>query len=638
MIAIDLETDLIAPGNQAPRVTCASFAWDDAPDGLLLPIHEAAPLIRAAFEAETIVGANVAFDVECLLAHGWIDWPNVAAAYESDRVIDVQAIERIAEINGSTIRKDLSLASLARFYGVPELNKHATAILDGAEVEVRLSYGALYGRPLTDYPEPHIRYAIADAVATVTVAQRQLIRYPNIALSDIAELTRKMLWLRVIANNGMTPDPNRVEDLAELAAEQIEHLGVIAREQGFVRPDGTRDMAAIRAAVTEAYGGAPPMTEEPRRRTSSKPFVAQVKTSKDTLSESGDPILEAFAEYAEWLSVQNKDLGYLREATIHTKFGTADTTRTTSSKPNLQNLRRQSKVRCACGRVVDHKDRCCGGARASLGGIRECFIPRPGHLFVACDHCGLELATLAQCCVSLLGLRDMAGKINRGEDLHSHVGAEILGVTYAEFVERKNEPEFANARNCGKVVNFGCPGGMSAKTLVIYAKQSYGITIDYPFAMDLVSHWRRANPDGVRFLDYVHRLQLGDRFAVRIPGTTIERRGITYCAACNTHFQGLGAAVESFVGWLLLGKHRDPGDILSVCRPVMFVHDEFIFEVPEGLETEAAAEIRQTMIDGAAPYLPDVRIDAEASAMIRWSKNAKAKFDNGRLLVYGRDY
>ena len=644
LVAIDTETFLIEPGIQAPEVVCASIATGDDPEGsaIVLPIDDAAPIIREIFADPnaTVVGANTAFDVECLLRQGVIDWRTVANAYEANRVLDVALIERIAEIGGSTIRKDLSLASLARYYGVPELDKHGIAILDGVEREVRLSYCYLKGRPIETWPEPFIKYAAEDAIATVTVAKRQLVRFPNINISDVADLGRKALWLRVIANYGMTPDPDRVADLESLTNDQIEVLGALARDMGFVRDDGTRDMAAIRAAIMAAYDGAPPMTEEKRGRTSAKPFVPQVKTSKDVLQESGDPVLEAFAEYAEWLSVKNKDLEYLRKPVIHTKFGIADTTRTTSSKPNLQNLRRQSKARCECGAIVDTKDKCCGGARVSLGGIRECFVPRDGYLFVACDHGGLELATLAQCCVTLLGLHDMAGKLNRGEDLHSHVGAEMLGVQYPDFVARKNEPEFANARNCGKIVNFGCPGGMSAPTLVHFAKYSYGVTISESFAYELVEHWRRANPDGVEFLAYVkRRLKVGDRFAVRIPGTTIDRRGITYCSACNCHFQGLGAALEGAVGWRLLQKHRDPNDILSVCIPVMFIHDEFLWEVPDGLHTEAAEEIRRTMIDAAQPYLPDVRIDAEPSAMVRWSKFAKCKHGpTGELLVFGRDY
>jgi DNA polymerase I-like protein with 3'-5' exonuclease and polymerase domains len=409
--------------------------------------------------------------------------------------------------------------------------------------------------------------------------------------------------------------------------EHVERLRGIAQEAGFVRDDGTRDMKAIRAAVAVAYDGKPPLTEAARNRNrkSEKPFTPAVRTDSATLEESGDPILEAFAEFGEWSAVKNKDLIFLRRGAvepIHTKFGIADTTRSTSSNPNLQNLRRKS-------------------------GIRECFIPRPGYVFVACDHAGLELCTLAQVCVTKLHRYDMATKINRGEDLHCHVAAEILGVSYAEAIDRKKrgDKELKNARNCGKVVNFGRPGGMAAPTLKLYAKASYGLDLTLEFCEDLIRHWNRANPDGLAFLEYVRTLRNGERFDLTIPGSTIQRRQATYCSAANCHFQGLGATLEAHVGWILqreifTGVTADgtPSPLRN-SRMVNFIHDEFLLEVPLGERTAAGLRLRDVMISAAAPYLPDVKIEAEVCAMAHWSKSADSRFNaNGELEIFGVDY
>jgi len=232
----------------------------------------------------------------------------------------------------------------------------------------------------------------------------------------------------------------------------------------------------------------------------------------------------------------------------------------------------------------------------------------------------------------------MAGKLNRGEDLHLHVASEILGIDYAQALERKHAGDkvVKNARQVAKIVNFGRPGGMAARTLTIYARQSYGVTLTEAQAKDLIQSWNRANPDGMAFLEYVHTLQRGERFEVTIPGTRILRRGCTYCAACNTHFQGLGAALEGAVGYEIARAIEVKG---LPAKLVNFVHDEFILECLPVDVTQVATVVREIMRSAAKPFLPDVRIDAEPVAMVRWTKAAEPLWSpDGRLLVWGLDY
>jgi DNA polymerase I-like protein with 3'-5' exonuclease and polymerase domains len=397
-------------------------------------------------------------------------------------------------------------------------------------------------------------------------------------------------------------------------------------------------MAKIKAAVSEAYEGSPPMTEEARNRTSTKIFVPQVSTAKVTLEESGDFLLEQFAEFGEWSSVLKKDVkmfekieredGTLvdrRDWPMHTRYGIADTTRSTSSKPNVQNFRRKA-------------------------GIRECVIPRPGHAFVGVDHGGLELCTLAQVIVNIFKTRHMADKINAGMDLHCDIAKEILGWSYEETFERKNEEDVKNKRNCAKVVNFGRPGFMGAPTLVHYAKHSYGVDFAevaptsygqeaearaLNFSKYLIKVWEKTNPEGRQYLEWVKRLpeEAGGR-VVWIPGTTIVRRGATVAASANTGFQGLGAILEAHVGWTIAKEIYVGSCVLSKCRLVNFVHDEFILEVPLKLVTEAGARLEVIMAEAPKKYLPDVAIGSEAVAMMRWSKKAKRIVVNGELIPW----
>jgi len=84
------------------------------------------------------------------------------------------------------------------------------------------------------------------------------------------------------------------------------------------------------------------------------PFVPQISTAKATMQSSGDPLLEDLAQWGEARSLVNKDLVLLRGGLtwpISSRFGLADTLRTTTSKPNIQNFGREGGAReCITGR------------------------------------------------------------------------------------------------------------------------------------------------------------------------------------------------------------------------------------------------------------------------------------------------
>lgn len=595
MIACDLETCLFRPGLQAPPPVCLSTF--DGVNGALYPTDEIERQIANALQGETL-WHNSAFDLTVLLEWFPALRGTIFAALESGLVHDSLIFQRLAEIAGAP-RGPLGLSALWRVYGFGELAKGS----------VRTSYGPLWNRPLEEYSAEQRAYALLDAEATWKLYERQRAKH-RIAQADVAILVRKQFWLQLTRNRGLRTDPSRLEILAAETHADLEDLRQFfqAEPEGapFVRANGTRNMKAIAAYVQEAYSGSPPKTD-----------AGRVSTSRATLEESGDPILERFAEYGETSAVENKDLPMLLAGCqwpIHTRYGIADTTRSTSSAPNVQNLRRKA-------------------------GIREGFIPREGFCFVAIDHGGLENATLAQVCVTNLGLRGMAAKINAGEDLHCHVAAKILGTTYeiAKAGYKEGDEKITNARNCAKVVNFGRPGGMGAPTLKLYAKQSYGLDLTLSFCQGLIQAWNAANPDGMAYLKWIGTLTPnGDRYELTIPGTTILRRNATFCAAANSHFQGLGAIVEAECGWRIaeatfgIGEHAAA---LRGCRLVNFVHDEFILEVPVGDQTRAAAALETIMTVAPRKYMPDVTLKAECIAMSRWSKKAKRIVVDGELQI-----
>lgn len=559
----------------------------------------------------TLIFHNAAYDCACALAW-WDCTEDLLRAYEEDRILDTLLWERVAEIGGSP-RKNLSLAALYRYYGLGELAKNS----------VQTSYGPLYNRPLCDYTSEQIEYSRQDAIATLRLRERQRARVQDVHDRDVAELARKMLTLHLISVWGLRTDPAQLGVLAASAREHLEGLREAVSELGIIRANGSKNLSVLRGLISEAYQGRPPLTEEPRPKKGAPPrkkaFLPQVKTSRSVLLESGDPRLETFADYGEWSSVENLVIPAFSGGVhwpIHTRFNLADTTRVTSSAPNIQNIRRKP-------------------------GVRECFIPRLGHCFVAIDHTGLENATLAQVIVTHLGLRRLADFINSGGDLHCLVGAQIYGCSYSQGLawhDAEFEP-FETARSAAKPINFGRPGGAGWKTLKFIAKQIYGFDWTEAQTRGYIQAWERAVPDGREYLRWVssHPQDAQGRFSIQIPGTSIVRRGLPYCSAANNGFQALGAAIESKVGWAMTRERLTPGTVLARCALVNFVHDEWIWEVPIGLQTQAAARLEQIMceVPRSSGLLPDVKLQAAAKAMARWSKRARRIVQDGELQIWG---
>ena len=323
-------------------------------------------------------------------------------------------------------------------------------------------------------------------------------------------------------------------------------------------------------------------------------------------------------------------------------------------------------------------------------GIREAFIPRPGHLFAQCDYPTLELYTLAQCCFSLLGESALGDALNSGQDPHLWFAAKMLGITYEDAAKRKKDPEVKRARQLAKAANFGFPGGMGVKKFVtatrkgvMAAARAEGVdpkqawadlnlreddvpekacTVhedcrQYPelgfacakakgkSAKQLKADWFTAFPEMAAWFSRADSLR-DERFdntvdqgkgAIETLFTKRHRGMATYCARCNTPFQGLASDCAKRAGWLIAKQqYTDPSGPLWNTRTVAFVHDEFILEVPDDDRAhDAAVELARLMTVGANEYLPDVPIPLskmEPLLMRRWSKNAQPKFDSrGRL-------
>jgi len=370
-------------------------------------------------------------------------------------------------------------------------------------------------------------------------------------------------------------------------------------------------------------------------------------------------------------------LDHLREAGRHIfpRYNLlVRTGRTSCSKPNIQNLPRK-------------------------GGVRECLIPSPGHVLIACDYSTLELCTLGQICFDRYGQSHMRDLINQGVDLHRHVAAMILGKPESEVTKED--------RQKAKAVNFALPGGMGTNGLGGYAASAYGVHLTVAEAESWRAKWMSLFPEMEAYLAQGNTLeqlgaeldlesfpggQVGPETAaaivMRVAGGKFETSmGREFSAeeidwawdqidrGPASRYKITREAVETHQGSRRLQRLIVPGTTVSIptgrvksdCRynqeknwpfqglasdgaklalyelnragyrVVAFIHDEVLVEVPERDDyREPAQDISRIMVAAMQQVCPDVKITAGFAVMRRWDKKAEAVYDGqGRLIPFG---
>lgn len=616
VIAVDCETALIAPGLLAPPLTCVSFATSEGRTALL-DRRTGVDAVRTLLNSDcTIAGHNCAYDLAVIANECGDAMPEVFAAYEADRIEDTGLRQKLIDNAKGCLGKIIVVKDAdgkARPYSLGNLSKRLLgATLD--KTTYRLGYGPLRDVPIDQWPEGARAYATDDAIATLGV--RQVQEAHRALLEDQYRQSRAAFAFHLVSCWGLLTDPVAVDALERGALAEYPQLCAELVAAGLKRPDrvlksgknknqvkeGSRNMLAARARIVSVYAalGEPhPLTEK-----------GHAALDEDACAKSGDPVLRKYARLTSVGKTLSTDVPLLRRGLVQPRYDSLLATGRTSTSPNTQNPKRE-------------------------GGVRECYVPRPGFVFAAADYAGLELRTWAQCCIKLLGCSRMAEVLNAGDDPHCMIAAAILGCSYEEAVRRKKAPDGDNARQCGKVANFGFPGGLGPDTLVHYAWLSYGVELTRTQAKALKDLWFRTWPEARLYLDAIARI-------VDSPNPIIEqyrskrfRGGMSYCAAANTLFQGLGADAAKEATWLVSKAcYVDRNSPLFGCRIVNFVHDEVIMESPEATAHEALAELERLMIAGASPWLPDVPPKVEGVLMRRWSKKAKRIEREGRVIPW----
>lgn len=586
-IALDTETCawLDRPGWKAPPMVCLSLS-DGASAHVIHRTDDWIPIVRAAL-AEGIVGHHVAFDM-CVIAAAGFPLEEIFEAYADDRITCTMAREKLADIATGEMAKQRKPRGPG--YGLDVLCKRRLGVeLDKSSV--RLEYERLLNVPVAQWPEAFREYAANDALYTWRLHAAQA-DHP-----DEYRQARAAFWIQLMSTWGTCVDLPRLHELRERYEADFEIAGADLVEAGLARvvikkgeSSLVRNVKIVGERIVQAYA------KQGKPHPETKHHAPQ--TDENACAESGDPTLLRYSEYMGLQTKVRKEIPALDKPLIHAYFDSlVETGRTACGGPNLQNLPRD-------------------------GGFRQCLIPRPGNVYVCADYAGFELSTWAQVCLDLVGFSKLAEEINADRDPHLEIAAEILGWSYeaCDAVRKagKGHPDWKrvdNARQVGKVLNFGAPGGIGPKRLAASAPK-YGITMSEAEAKRLKeSVWLPRRPEAVPYFDKIN-------WAVETHGAVEQlysgrvRGDVSYTDACNGLFQGLAADIAKDAGFQL-SRECYVGN-LAGCRIVNFVHDEYVVEVPEEYAKGCAKLIEYILTNAAKPWLPGVKLGVEVTISRRY--------------------
>ena len=256
---------------------------------------------------------------------------------------------------------------------------------------------------------------------------------------------------------------------------------------------------------------------------------------------------------------------------IHTSYSLASTTtgRLSSNDPNLQNI----PIRTEEGRK-----------------IRQAFIPKAGHKFLAADYSQIELRLLAH----IAELDSLKQAFRDGIDIHAMTASEVFGVPI--------EGMDPSVRRQAKAINFGIIYGISAfglaRQLGIGNGEAKQFIETYFERFPGIRTYMEETKDFCRKNGYVETI-FGRRCHIAsINEKNGMRRSFGERAAINAPIQGAAADVIRRAMIKMPDALRDAG---LDAKMLLQVHDELVFEVPEDQMEKTIPIVKNVMEQAALP-------------------------------------
>ena len=276
-----------------------------------------------------------------------------------------------------------------------------------------------------------------------------------------------------------------------------------------------------------------------------------------------------------------------RTGRVHTHYAqaVAVTGRLSSNDPNLQNI----PIRTPEGRRV-----------------REAFVAPPGRVIASADYSQIELRIMAH----LSGDASLLSAFREGLDVHRATAAEVFSVPVDQVSSEQ--------RRYAKVINFGLIYGMSAFGL------ARNLGIDNTAAKNYITRYFERYPGVKQYMDDTKVLAKKQGYVETVLGRRLQMPSIQNAKgallsglerqAINAPKQGTAADLIK-LSMVAVQQALDAEKRSTLM--IMQVHDELVFEVPEGEVEWVRTEIPRLMAGVADLKVP---LLAEVGVGPNWDK------------------
>jgi DNA polymerase-1 len=430
--------------------------------------------------------------------------------------------------------------------------------------------------------------------------------------ADISLRLTDVLKARMVAEHVMTVYETLERPLLPVLA-RMERRGISVDRQVLSRLSGefAQRGAALEAEVRELAGdpnfnpGSPKQLGDFLFGKMQLPGGTKTKTGQwstgarvlDELAEQGVELAQKILDWRQVTKLKSTYTdalpGYINPTTnrVHTNYALAATPtgRLSSSEPNLQNI----PIRTEEGRK-----------------IRRAFVATPGHKLVSADYSQIELRLLAE----IADVPSLRQAFKDGLDIHAMTASEMFGVPV------KGMP--ADVRRRAKAINFGIIYGISAFGLanqLAIPREEAGAYIKkyferFPGIRDYMDETKAfAKKNGYVLTLFGRKCHYPD-----IAASNPSLRAFNERAAINARLQGSAADI---IRRAMIRMEPALAKKKLNAQMLLQVHDELVFEVPEGEVEKTLPVVKKVMEDAPHPAISlSVPLAVDAHAAGNWDE------------------
>ncbi|MEG6613859.1 bifunctional 3'-5' exonuclease/DNA polymerase [Pseudoclostridium thermosuccinogenes] len=246
-------------------------------------------------------------------------------------------------------------------------------------------------------------------------------------------------------------------------------------------------------------------------------------------------------------------------------------------------------------------------------GVRKFIISPAGKVLLSLDFSQIELRVGAFYCRD----KRMLETYRTGGDIHAQTTSVIYRIPFEEAAD-KNAPHYKERRTIAKNCNFGVFYGLFPTGLQRTLKFKAGLNPTLSECETIIQNLKSGYPGLAKWQDEVKKRAavscysetwLGRRrYLLGIRSSDWGKKSFAERCALNTPIQGTAADILKLAcGRIISGLPER-----LWLKPILQIHDELVFELPEDKANEAVVFIKECMETQPFPEF-DVPIVAEAS-------------------------